>query len=92
MELDPAYVQAQTLVIIEGASDIRSLGNYPSDSVLGHCQCTGYGAQVSPFPSDEMYGISPVGEAQLKELGSVIFRVMHALWHISRKCSTFAQT
>lgn len=49
MELDPAYVQAQTLVIIEGASDIRSLGNYPSDSVLGHCQCTGHGAQVSPF-------------------------------------------
>ena len=66
MEL--AQLSSPPFVTVEGASNIRSLGNYPSASFSSH-----YTKPNFAFRSGEISGITTTGEAQLKDLGRLIF-------------------
>lgn len=66
--LDPAWVQSQLscppFVTIEGVSNVRSLGNYSSVTIVGHFTKPNF-----MFRAGEISGITSTGKRQLEQLG-----------------------
>lgn len=67
--LDPAWVEAQLssppFVTIEGVSNVRSLGNYPSATLHGYFTKPNF-----MFRAGEISKITSTGKQQLQQLGT----------------------
>jgi Tyrosine phosphatase family len=81
--LDPAWVQSQLssppFVTIEGVSNVRSLGNYASGTLVGHFTRPNF-----MFRAGEISGITSTGKQQLQQLGIYPIydpKVLHAIDH-----------